>query len=1212
MTQKINAIMILVFTFYVKHASAINDPGPGISFKENKGQMSDQFYNPRLDILFSGTSGNLAYYLKNNGISYQLSRVDSWAKISEEEKQSFPARRNNTKEQPEKITTYRLDINWLNANTNASIKKGEALDGYDNYYLTSCPQGALNVKSYKNITYQNLYSGIDLKWYEKNGNLKYDYIVAAGTDYKQIQLEFNGAQKLSVNKKGELIIKTPLGILTEAAPYVTQNGKQLAAKWLIKNNIILFDIKNIDPSLPFIIDPLIRLWGTYYGGSLVDEGWFSSIDPVGNSYLSGSTRSLNNIATAGAYQTTFGGLGTGQFQGDCFLVKFSPAGTRLWGTYYGGSGSDFSNMTALDLVGNIFMVGASTSTNVGVMSTPGCHQLLNNGGAPHGDCFLVKFDANGIRQWSTFYGGIATEWAIGCCVDATGYVYMSGGTFSSGGTNIATPGSHQPTYSGSSCDAFLVKFDPAGVRQWGTYYGGNNYDNGHYCNVDNSGNVYLCGEARSTNTITIATPGCHQSVMNGGGWGDGFVAKFNSTGVRQWGTYYGGPANDVFYNGVCDAMGNIYMGGYSATTTGTTIATPGSHQPNFGGGASDNFIVKFNASGTRQWASYYGGSGIEDYGYTGIDPNGDVYLGGQTSTPNGTAIATPCTYQDINGGGGCDAFIAKFTQSGTRVWGTYYGGTGTDYWGTSNFDATGNIYLAGSTTTSSGTVIASPSGHQPVYGGGTSDAYLVKFSPCTPLLPPNNTAPPLMTICAGNSTILSSSLTCGIKWYNDSIAGTLLGSGSNLNTPPLSTTTTFYIEDPSCGISGPRTAVEVTVMPLPVINITTNDPLICIGQSATLIASGATTYTWAPSVSLSTTLDFSVVATPVVNSIYTVTGSNGSCSGTNSIPINLVPKPNPIISALDNKVCIGSTLTLNASGAQTYSWLPSNLVSNPNGSVTAANPPTATTFTLVGVNTIGMVSCVENTIFSVNVLPYAKPLISGNVTICEGDEAVLTVSGGNTFNWTPNSGISNPNDFGIVVSPTTSSVYSVNVSNNGYCGTTATVMVHVNPKPTVYAGRDTTFNLKEPMIITAVGDGTLKWILGDDISCADCPSTQIFPIKNSCYVIEAINSFGCRAIDEVCIDVSRENVLYIPNTFTPNGDGLNDEFYVSGFGFSDITLEIFDRWGVQLFSSNEVTQGWNGKYKGKECQIATYIYKLSYSKYGGKLTTKTGHVNLVR
>jgi len=1209
--KKISTLLpfLLAFAFYVQEVSAVNDPTSAISFKENKGQVSDQFYNPRPDILFSGTDGKLSYHLKNNGISYQLSRVDSWKKREVNSAQLNKGNEN----MPDQVTMYRLDINWLNANSHASIKKEKEIEGYDNYYLEVCPQGALNVKSYKQITYQNLYNGIDLKWYEKNGNLKYDYIVAAGADHKQIKLEFNGAEKISINKKGELVIKTPLGELIEDAPFVIQNGKQLAAKWLVKNNIVSFDIKNIDPSLPFVIDPLIRLWGTYCGGTLQDETWYGVCDAVGNAYTTGDANSLTNIATIGAFQNTFGGsaFGSSFSGGDAIIVKFNPSGTRLWGTYYGGSGADIGQICEIDASGDLYLIGNTTTTNAAVMSTPGTHQTFFAGGtAIGGDGFLVRLNSAGMRVWGTYFGGSANEWNYGIDVDATGNIYVGGNTLSTAPANcIATAGAFQTVLGGGSSDAFIMKFDPTGNRIWGSYYGGLGLDD--FTGVICAGNeVYAVGYSNSISSIS--TPGSHQaSFSGGGGLGDGIIVKFDASGNRLWGTYYGGAAEDWCYNVITDPSGGINIFGSTSTSGGTGIATPGTHQPLYGGGIYDNFITKFNGAGVRQWGSYYGGSGndVNAYGYS--DNSGNFYIAGQTTTPSGTAIATPCTYQDINGGA-FDGFLAKFNSGGTRLWGTFYGGTGNEHWVTSFSDPSGNIFLCGRTSVATGTAIASATSHQPTYGGGAFDGFVAKFGPCLPVLPPNNTPPPLMTVCAGNSTILSSSLTCGIKWFNDSIAGTLLGTGSSLNTPPLSTTTTFYIEDPSCGVPGPRTAVEVTVVPLPVISITTNDPLICIGQSATLTASGALNYTWAPSSSLNTTLDFSVIATPVVNSIYTVTGSNGLCSGTNSIPINLVPEPAPAITAIDNKICVGSTLTLNASGAQTYSWLPANLVSNPNGSVVVASPPSATTFTLIGVNTIGMVSCIEETTYSVAILPYAQPLISGNVTICEGEEAVLTVSGGNTYNWTPNAGISNPSDFGIIVSPLATSVYSVNVSNNGYCGTTATVMVHVNPKPNVYAGRDTIFNLKEPMIITAIGEGTLKWISGDDISCADCPSTQIFPVKNSCYVIKATNSFGCEAIDEVCIDVSRENVLYIPNTFTPNGDGLNDEFYVSGFGFSDLTLEIFDRWGVQLFTSNDISRGWNGRYKGQDCQIATYIYKLSYSTFGGKLTTKTGHVNLVR
>jgi hypothetical protein len=163
----------------------------GIVFTENKGQVHDQDYKSRPDVLFSGTDGNLTFHLKNNGISYQLYRVDTWQKESDViKKHAEPKiKKEDEKLVPDQITIYRLDINWLNANTNAKITKQNPLAGFNNYYLENCPDGALNVKSYQQITYQNIYDGIDLKWYEEDGHLEYDYFVSAGADYKQIQLE---------------------------------------------------------------------------------------------------------------------------------------------------------------------------------------------------------------------------------------------------------------------------------------------------------------------------------------------------------------------------------------------------------------------------------------------------------------------------------------------------------------------------------------------------------------------------------------------------------------------------------------------------------------------------------------------------------------------------------------------------------------------------------------------------------------------------------------------------------------------------------------------------------------------------------------------------------------------------------------------------------------------------------------------------------------
>jgi gliding motility-associated-like protein len=132
------------------------------------------------------------------------------------------------------------------------------------------------------------------------------------------------------------------------------------------------------------------------------------------------------------------------------------------------------------------------------------------------------------------------------------------------------------------------------------------------------------------------------------------------------------------------------------------------------------------------------------------------------------------------------------------------------------------------------------------------------------------------------------------------------------------------------------------------------------------------------------------------------------------------------------------------------------------------------------------------------------------------------------------------------------------------------------------------------MFLSASGTGTMTWIDGEEIACRVCPNSQVFPTRNSCYVIETVNEYGCKAKDQMCIDVTRDFGIYIPNVFSPNGDGINDEFLVFGYNISEFYIEIFDRWGEFIFNSKDISNGWKGTYKNKICQDGMYIYKVSY------------------
>jgi hypothetical protein len=324
----------------------------------------------------------------------------------------------------------------------------------------------------------------------------------------------------------------------------------------------------------------VRQWGTYFEGN----GNACATDASGNVYIVGLTNSTSGIATAGAHQTVMSG------SGDAFLVKFNSSGVRQWGTYFGGpfnggSANETGISCATDASGNIYMVGKTPSTSG--IATVGAHQTA--GGTQFFDAFLVKFNSTGVIQWGTYYDGLGDTQPNSCATDASGNVYMAGQVFQEllPDSGISTPGAHQTTYGGGFTDAFLVKFDPNGVRQWGTYYGGSSVEEGTSCAIDPSGNVYMAGHTGST--TGIATAGAHQTVFGGGGL-DGFLVCFNSSGVRQSGTYYG----ECFVSDCAtDASGNVYMAGITTSSSG--IATAGAHQTaNGNSGYNDAFLVKFS------------------------------------------------------------------------------------------------------------------------------------------------------------------------------------------------------------------------------------------------------------------------------------------------------------------------------------------------------------------------------------------------------------------------------------------------------------------------------------------------------------------------------------------------------------------------------------------------------------------------------------------
>ncbi len=319
-----------------------------------------------------------------------------------------------------------------------------------------------------------------------------------------------------------------------------------------------------------------------------------------------------------------------------------------------------------------------------------------------------------VLIWGSYLGGTSVEYGYGTAIDATGNVYMTG--WAQSASAVASPGAHQ-TSVGGSADAFLAKMNSAGALLWCTYYGGTGEDVGRDVVVDASGNVYVAGQTASNNAIGAGAG--FQTTLGGGI--DGFVARFTSAGVRTWGSYLGGTGNDYGRKLVVGGS-SVYLMGYTASTTG--VATAGSHQTTYGGGASDSFVASISDAGSLNWCSYFGGTGDEESWAGGIS-GGVVYLAGNTTSTSG--VATPGSYQ-TNNAGVSDAFIAAFSTAGTFQGATYFGGSDEDIVRGFAIDGNGNMYISGQTKSLNG--ISTPNASQPNKAGTAADydAFLAKFS----------------------------------------------------------------------------------------------------------------------------------------------------------------------------------------------------------------------------------------------------------------------------------------------------------------------------------------------------------------------------------------------------------------------------------------------------------------------------------------------------
>jgi gliding motility-associated-like protein len=240
-------------------------------------------------------------------------------------------------------------------------------------------------------------------------------------------------------------------------------------------------------------------------------------------------------------------------------------------------------------------------------------------------------------------------------------------------------------------------------------------------------------------------------------------------------------------------------------------------------------------------------------------------------------------------------------------------------------------------------------------------------------------------------------------------------------------------------------------------------------------------------------------------------------------------------------------------------------------------------------------------------------IVAGNdTTICPGESVQLWASGGVSYIWYPGATLSAVNTSLVTATPTDSTVYYVQGTDVNGCIGYDSVIVNLFPQAFIQTNPDVYAFWGDEVQLWAnsTTEGPYIWSPAEFLSCVVCPNPIAIPNQNYAYQVSYTDANGCTSSDSVYIYYYP--LIYIPNTFTPNGDGMNQLFLALGGNIRTFEMQIFDRWGELIFTSNDLQIGWDGSYLGKKCQDGTYVWKIRYTDFVGEEHRLVGHVNLLR
>jgi gliding motility-associated-like protein len=1145
-------------------------PDPHIYFEENKNQWPAQ-------VMFKADLPGGVVYLEKNKLTFGTHSLADLDRIHEMEHDAKTnADWENARNAKVKCHAWYVHFDGGNPQTTAQGERRET--ALSNYFIGNDPQRwASNVQRFGGVLYNGLYDGIDLRTYSAGGWFKYDFIVAQGADVKQIKLRYEGVTPV-LQKDGSLLLNPQTGNVVEQKPVAWQidNGKKIPVRcvYKLKGNVLSFEFPDgYNENLQLIIDPVL-VGATYSGSTATTYGHSATFDNQGNIYSGGRCFGQGYPATPGAYDLIFGGYV------DIAISKYDQtASTLFWATYVGGTSDEYVHSMFVHTNGNLYIFGSVNSTDYPV--TAGCFDGTHNGSS---DILVTELNPTGSALvGSTFVGGGGSDgldmMALGyqqrgeIIVDGAGNAAVA--SVSSSANFPTTPGSVQPVLGGQQ-DAVVFSLNPGLTSMnFCTYFGGTNNDSGQGVRVSaNSGEVYFCGSTASGATFP-ASPWAYQSVSPGGN-SDGYVAHLDPAGsMLAAATFFGTTGDDQCFFLDLDSGDDVYIYGTAPGGTGAPITAGVYSNPN-----SPMFVAKLDPFFVGLIYSTQIGSGslfgtLSPTAFM-VDICENVYIAGFGG--NNYPTTSNALYTAANAPGSC--YLAVLAKDALALnYGTLYGGYHVDG-GTSRFDPQGIVYHgvcqggAGFPTT--------PGAYNAGPGPGWDICpFKIDFQQVGVIA--QAVASPSDTGCVPYTvSFTNNSVGVDYLWdFGDGSPTTTVVAPTHTYTVTGTFTVTLIASDSTSCVTHDTLQFTITVLAAPVVDLGLDSTFCSTVSGYTLDAGNpGLTYIWSTGATSQT-------ISPTAAGTYWVIADNGSCSDTDSVVVQLVQPPPPLV---NDSLCVGQTHTLTVSTGQAWLW------------------NTGATTQSITVNTTGDYDvtitdgpCVFHDTVHVHFFPYPIVDLGNDTIMCTPDNLLLDADNpGATYLWQDGSAAQTFN-------ATNAGSYHVMVTANN-CASLDTIAIAYTPQPelgsaiTLCEVLDVTLNPG-----TFPPTATFLWNTGEVT-----PTIQISQPDTYRVVIQ---NGPCTLTDSILVTgMPGEGALYIPNTFTPNRDGKNEQLLAMGTGITEFRMRVFNRWGQLLYTSNDIYDGWNGQYNNNLVQEDTYVIIIDYRTTcnNNRLERRVTHVNVLR